>query len=168
MSIDPKIFRQGLGRFATGVTIVSATDQGSTFGMTVNSLTSVSLDPPLILFCAKPGHTRDAILESGHFAVNILAESQRDLALRFAGIHPVPEQDRFQGLAFDAAPVSGAPWLSDCLGWLDCRIQQTIPGGDHLILLAEVVDLKLAPVSSPLLFFAGQWPVVQPPAGWVG
>lgn len=161
MNFDAKEFRQVLGCFATGVTAITAQRQGNPYGMTVNSFASVSLTPPLVLFCATPGgETYRAILESQHYAVNILAQEQQDIALRFAGMTPIGEENRFDGLDYDPSPQSQSPWLNGCLAWLDCKIVQTIEAGDHVLMLAQVLELRKAAAASPLLFFSGQWPKI--------
>ncbi len=169
MNTNPQEFRRVLGRFATGVTIVTSNHQGRAFGMTVNSFTSVSLKPPLVLFCAgSSGLTAAAIQASQNFAINILSLDQHELCRRFAGQTADPEEDRFQELAVRPAPQTGSPWLEGCLGWLDCRLHQIVTAGDHLILLGEVLALERGEAVDPLIFFEGGWPTVQKPAKGVG
>lgn len=161
MSFESKAFRQLLGRFATGVVVITADWEGRAYGMTVNSFTSVSLEPPLVLFCAVPrGETLRAIRQSTHFGVNILAQGQKELALRFAGMTPIGEEDRFLGTEYRPASGSSSPWIEGCLGWLDCSLEQTLEAGDHLILLARVLAIEEGSGAPPLLFFRGQWPVL--------
>jgi 3-hydroxy-9,10-secoandrosta-1,3,5(10)-triene-9,17-dione monooxygenase reductase component len=160
MSLDKKQFRATLGRFATGVVAVtSLAEDKSPVGMTVNSFTSVSLDPPLVLFCSYPfGATATAIQSSGAYAVNILTLEQMDICQRLAGMK---DEERFQGLDWEGAPTSGSPWLKDCLAWLDCRLFQTYEAGDHIILVGQVCDIRLGQERDPLLFFDGGWPKIQ-------
>lgn len=156
MKIEPREFRQVLGRFATGVAIITTRHGEKLYGMTVNSFTSVSLDPPLVLFCAIPGRlTVEAIRNSGHYAVNILQGDQLELCRRFAGMTELQEEDRFSGVEHEGAPDSGSPWFPDCLGWLDCKVRQVLDAGDHEILLAEVTSMRHAPVATPLVFYSG-------------
>jgi 3-hydroxy-9,10-secoandrosta-1,3,5(10)-triene-9,17-dione monooxygenase reductase component len=156
LKIEPREFRQVLGRFATGVAIITTRHQDKLYGMTVNSFTSVSLDPPLVLFCAIPGRlTVEAIRSSGHYAVNILQGDQLELCRRFAGMTELLEEDRFAGLDCEEAPESRSPWLADCLGWLDCQVREVWNAGDHEILLAEVTSMRHAPVATPLVFYSG-------------
>lgn len=156
MSLDKREFRQVLGRFSTGVTIITTEHEGKLFGMTVNSFTSVSLEPPLVLFCAIPGRlTVEAIRTSGHYAVNILRDDQIDMCRRFAGMTELLEEDRFDGVDYEPGPSTGSPWFSDCLAWLDCSVREVIPAGDHEILLAEVKAMRLAPLATPLVFYSG-------------
>ena len=158
-----------MGRFATGVTIVTSRHEGRAYGMTVNSFTSVSLHPPLVLFCSgASGLTASAIQASQGFAINLLSLPQHDLCRRFAGQTADPEEDRFQGLAQRPAPHTASPWLEGCLGWFDCRLHQVVTAGDHLILLGEVLALDRGCAAEPLIFFEGGWPTIQKPPEGVG
>lgn len=169
MSFDKKIFRQTLGHFATGVVVVTTRWNNHCYGMTVNSFTSVSLEPPLILFCSNPnGHTPRAILESGIFGVSILAQNQIELAKRLAGMTQVSEMDRFDGLDFRLSPA-GTPWMNGALAWLECQLEQQWEAGDHKVLLARVSHIEQCPDHlDPLLFFKGQWPTIQSSGDGVG
>jgi flavin reductase (DIM6/NTAB) family NADH-FMN oxidoreductase RutF len=168
VSFDTREFRQTLGRFATGVAVVTTYWQGQAYGMTVNSFTSVSLDPPLVLFCASPrGHTPRAIQDAGIYGVSILALDQLDLCKRLAGMTQVDELDRFEGLAYSMSP-GGVPWMEGALAWLECRLEQVWEAGDHLVLLARVQHIRRAEEGQPLLFFNGQWPTIQRPKDGVG
>lgn len=168
MSFETKDFRQTLSRFATGVVVVTTHWQGHAYGMTVNSFTSVSLDPPLVLFCASPrGHTPQAIRDAGIYGVSILAVDQLDLCKRLAGMTQVEEVDRFEGLPHTLSP-GGVPWMDGCLGWLECRVEQVWEAGDHQVMLARVTQIRRGHDHEPLLFFNGQWPTIQRPAGGVG
>ena len=160
MSFDKKQFRGTLGRFATGVVgVTSLAEGGVAVGMTVNSFTSVSLEPPLVLFCSYPfGATASAIQASGAYAVNIFTQAQMDICLRLAGMK---DEERFQGLDWEGAPSSGSPWLKNCLAWLDCRLFQTWEAGDHIILMGQVTDIRLGEDHEPLLFYDGGWPKIQ-------
>lgn len=140
MSFDPSLFRHTMRLWATGVTIVSTARNDQLFGMTVSSFTSVTLEPPLILVCLqKAGETSAAIMESGFFSVSMLAEGQEATSNRFAGLERVAEgNSRFAGLDVIYAET-GAPILSDSMGWLDCTIQQVLDGSTHHVLLGKVV-----------------------------
>ncbi|MGE0490038.1 MAG: flavin reductase family protein [Vulcanimicrobiota bacterium] len=147
-------YRDCIGNFATGVAIVTAGEGGTKTGMTVNSLTSVSLEPPLLLFCPKNGsHTLEVIRRTGTFAVNLLTDGQGDLCGRFAGRC---EGDRFAGVAHRTGPFTGAPLLDGCLARLECRIHAIHPGGDHSIVIGEVVGLDVGESASPLCFWTGK------------
>lgn len=162
MSFDKRDFRHTLGHFATGVVAVTTRWKDHCYGMTVNSFTSVSLDPPLILFCCNPnGHTPTAIREAGLFGVSILAQSQLELAKRLAGMTQVSEEDRFDGLDFRLSPA-GTPWMNGALAWLECHLEQQWEAGDHRVLLARVSHIeRCLEQPDPLLFFKGQWPTIQ-------
>ena len=146
-------FRRACGRFATGVAIVTTLDTaGSPCGLTVNSFSSVSLSPPLVLFCLdRAAHTLPAFLESNHFVINILDQSQRDLSQRFAG----RQEERFAGLDYRHG-VSGSPVLTGALAVIECRRQQVLDGGDHFIFLGQVLSVD-AREGDPLLYFAGRY-----------
>lgn len=151
-AVDPTSFRKVMGRFATGVAVVTTAHDGMPFGMTINSLTSVSLDPCLLLVCPKKGSaTGKAIKSSGRFAVNILEESQKDLCLRFVG----ENAERFGGLQLEE-DAWGAPLLPNSLAQISCRLSAVHSGGDHDIILGEVIacDDK---AGQPLIFHDGQF-----------
>jgi len=151
--VGEKKFRNVMGHFPTGVTVVTTRgEDGAPQGLTVSALTSVSLQPVLLLVCVHLEATsHDPILRGRSFAVNLLAANQTELAVQFAT--GVPE-DRFSGLAWGESPL-GNPLLSGCLGWLDCQVQDVFPGGDHSVILATVVDC-FAREGEPLLFHRGE------------
>ncbi len=126
-------------RFATGITVVTARPAaGPPLGVTVNSLTSVSLEPPLVLICiANYLRMHAAIHNAGHYAVNLLDAGQEPLSRRFAG-QPAG-RDPFAGLKVAPGPATGAPLLPAGLGHLECRLVASYPGGDHTIFLGEVL-----------------------------
>lgn len=132
---DPKALREAFGAFMTGVTIVTACGpDGAPAGLTANSFTSVSLDPPLLLVCvARQSHSLLIIQRAGGFAVNILAEHQQDLSNRFAR----QTEDRFADIDWAPGPF-GAPVLSGVCGWFDCRLHDQVTAGDHVILIGKV------------------------------
>jgi flavin reductase (DIM6/NTAB) family NADH-FMN oxidoreductase RutF len=137
MAIEKIFFRQVMGHFTTGVTIVTTSSNGVLAGLTVNSFTSVSLEPPLVLVCVDlHSSTLPMFRESGVFAVNMLTEEQEELSRCFA----TPNKDRFG--AFCHAPnytvATGAPVLTDVLAFVDARIVAEYPGGDHAIFLGQV------------------------------
>jgi 3-hydroxy-9,10-secoandrosta-1,3,5(10)-triene-9,17-dione monooxygenase reductase component len=152
--INPQLFRKVLGQFATGVTIVTTRDsQGRPAGLTANSFTSVSLDPPLVLVCVDYRiSSYQAIKHSGSYAVHILTEQQTDLAWRFAA----KEVDKFAGLNWQPGRL-GDPILEGCIGLLECKVVDEFPGGDHAIFVGRVEHLELlAEAEPPLLFFRGK------------
>ena len=146
-------FRHACGRFATGVTIASVLDaDGAPHGLTVNSFTSVSLDPPLILICL--GHAVtciDAFRESRHFGINVLTEEQGELSDRFAR----KGHDRFDGLEWYRGE-SGVPLLPGVLAAIECRVQQRITSGDHDIFVGEMIRAEFAE-GEPLIYFASRY-----------
>jgi flavin reductase (DIM6/NTAB) family NADH-FMN oxidoreductase RutF len=140
MSIDREFFRQVMGHFATGVTIVTARGSAGVAGLTVNAFSSVSLDPPLVLVCIDlRSNTLLTMRESGAFAVNILSEQQEDLARCFATSSE--ERYRYFCHARYGVAATGSPILEGALGFVDARIVAEYPGGDHAIFVGEVVAL---------------------------
>ncbi|MCJ7627055.1 MAG: flavin reductase family protein [Longimicrobiales bacterium] len=150
--VGQETFRRVMGHFATGVTVVaSRRPDGDPVGLTVNAFSSVSLDPPLILVCIhSDAEAHDLILQAGHFGVSILREDQRGLAVTFSEVDP---DDRFRELTVANGPL-GSPLIKGALGWIECRVHEVHPGGDHSIIVAEVVGCEASGVD-PLLFFRG-------------
>lgn len=138
MSIDAKAFRQALGNYPTGVTVVTTTDSdGTPRGLTANSFTSVSLDPALVLVClGKTTASHPVFMQAEHFAVNILAEDQRDISGLFASKAP----DKFSQAAWQRG-ATGAPLIDGCVAWFDCTVHQRVDAGDHTILIGQVQDM---------------------------
>ncbi|AWI55593.1 flavin reductase (plasmid) [Aquabacterium olei] len=138
MSIDPKAFRQALGNFPTGVTVVTTVDtDGTPRGLTANSFTSVSLDPALVLVClGKTTASHPVFMEADRFAINILAEDQRDISGLFASKSP----DKFSQAAWHPG-TTGAPLIAGAVAWFDCTVHQRVDAGDHTILIGQVQDM---------------------------
>jgi 3-hydroxy-9,10-secoandrosta-1,3,5(10)-triene-9,17-dione monooxygenase reductase component len=154
-----------MGHFATGLAIVTGSDDGSDAGLVVNSFTSVSLTPPLILFCAAHTSTSWPVLRRcGAFCVNVLARDHQDLARSFFAKHP----DRFAAASW-RTEHTGAPVLDGALLWLDCRLQSTVPAGDHDIAIGEVLAFGGPQADDeppePLLFYRGEYATFRSPAG---
>lgn len=151
-ALDPLRFRAVMGAFPTGVAVATARrSDGSPSGLTVNSLTSVSLDPLLLLVCidhAAASHSD--ILESGAFAVNLLRADDSEISDIFAR---VGREERFEGLEWEAGPT-GSPILARALGWIDCRVHQTHVAGDHTIVVGRVEAFDLHP-GRPLVYHRG-------------
>ena len=143
---------EGRIAFATGVTVVTVrTPRGTPSGLTVNAFTSVSLDPPLVLICIhRNAASHDPLLETGYFAVSVLGREQETLAMVFA---QGEASERFRGLETVDAPM-GSPLLPGCVAWLECRVQSVHEGGDHSIVVAEVLESEILG-GEPLLFFRG-------------
>lgn len=149
--LEAVTLRSLLARFATGVTVVTGRAQDRPVGLTVNSFTSVSLDPPLVLFCVRNRSLSGrAIVDSGAFAVNILGREQQDVARTFAS----RVADRFATAGWRQG-ATGSPILSGVLAYLDCRIVECLPGGDHAIVLGRPVDGGVRPDGEPLIFVDG-------------
>ncbi len=151
--MDAAEFRRIMGHFATGVTVVTSRDAagGTPCGLTVNTVTSVSLRPTLVLVCVEQGaDSHDCIRGSGYFAINILTSDQERLSRRFAGWDV---DEKFAGVAY-RTEATGAPILEDAMGWLDCRVRADYPGGDHTIFVGEVVAGDVRD-EAPLIYFRG-------------
>jgi 3-hydroxy-9,10-secoandrosta-1,3,5(10)-triene-9,17-dione monooxygenase reductase component len=156
---DPRSFREALGRFATGVAFITAAPDGQPAGLIVNSLTSVSLDPPLISFSPARGSlTWTRMRRTGRFAVNVLARQHEPFARRASPAGA----DRFAGLDWRPGPT-GAPLLTDALATLECVIVAEHAAGDHWIVVGRVGELHTSPGRDPLLFFTGEFRALQQP-----
>lgn len=153
MAIGQDEFRAALGRFASGVTVVTTRDaNGVPHGITVSAFCSVSLNPPLILICVeKITGSHSVIRDSGVFVVNVLDRSQQALSEHFASTHP----HKFECIDYHTG-ASGIPMLGDALVSLECRVQQTCDGGDHTIYIAEVESAEIKD-GSPLVYFHGNY-----------
>lgn len=151
---DTRALRNALGRFATGIAIVTAIDpDGHPIGLTVNSFSAVSLDPPLVLWCLDNGsHNLAAFNQASHHAINILSVGQQDLSNRFA-TWPV---DRFVGLNWQAG-AGGAPVFPDCCATFEVANVTQQQSGDHTIYIGRVERFTQAADLAPLLFHAGQY-----------
>lgn len=153
--MDQQYYRHILSHFATGVTVVATRDPLGIYAMTVNSLTSLSLTPPLVMMAVDlKAHTRNGLHASQRFTVSILGESHSALSTQFAQKMQPP--DPFGGLPTFLTP-SGIPVLSDALAYLDCRIETFYPGGDHEIVVGAVEDLGVLQPGNPLVFFQSQY-----------
>jgi len=147
---DAATFRTVLGHFATGIAVVTAND-GEPVGMACNSFTSVSLDPPLVLFCAaKDSTTYPRIQAAGRWAANFLAEDDEHVCRLFAQ----KDVDRFAHVAYGIG-ATGAPILEGALAFVDCVTETEHDAGDHLIVVGRVVELGYAPEGKPLVFYRG-------------
>jgi len=157
-TVDVSTFRQAMGSFPTGVTVVTvASDDGNIHGMTVNSFSSVSLDPMLVLICLKKTSRGLGLIErAGAFAVNVLSVGQHDVSRRFANRRRPAGPAMFDGVPFEPG-VTGCPVLVDATASFDCRLRQSHHAGDHLIVLGEVVALVHRPQLEPLIFHAGTY-----------
>lgn len=150
MTVSGKAFRDGLARFATGVCVVTGIGRdGRAVGMTISSFASLSLEPPLVLFCIdKKASACDAYAGGDVFAVNVLACDQKAVSELFAG----QETDRFAQVA-SAAGTNGCRLLDGCLAALECRREATLEGGDHFIVVGRVGRIVLGETRDPLVWF---------------
>lgn len=153
MPIDKQEFRRVLGHFAAGVTVITTVgDDGKPYGLTATAFTSVSLEPPLVLVCVdKRAESHPHFHTSRVFAVNFLGVDHEHLSRRFA----VTGGDKFKDVAIRAG-VTGAPLLSEALGYLECRTVDIFEGGDHTIFLGQV-EAADAREGEPLLYFRGAY-----------
>ena len=151
---DPRTLRDALGCFATGVTVVTClNDEGEPAGLTVNSFTSVSLDPPLLLVCiAKAAASAAALTGAPRFAINVLQTGQKPASIRFS----TRDQDRFGATPWSCGEA-GAPILKDSLGVFECERFAVYDGGDHHILVGRVVKASFDAGLDPLLYFRGKY-----------
>jgi 3-hydroxy-9,10-secoandrosta-1,3,5(10)-triene-9,17-dione monooxygenase reductase component len=148
---DARSFRDALAKFATGVAFITAAPDGELAGLIVNSLTSVSLDPPLVSFCpARSSLTWSRMRRARRFGVNVLGRQHE----RFTARATPAGADRFAGLNWELGH-GGIPLLTDALATLECEILAEHPTGDHWIVVGRVNDLRIPPVEDPLIFFAG-------------
>ena len=155
MPIEADLFRRVMGSFASGVTIVTTLDaQGQPHGFTASGISSLSLDPRLLLVCVNTqSATLAAMQASGSFVVNILADGQRELAQRFASRLPA----KFAGVPWQPG-LTGAPLLPNTLAYAECRLHEVHPGGDHVIVLGELLAAEVGD-AVPLLYFRGNYGV---------
>jgi flavin reductase (DIM6/NTAB) family NADH-FMN oxidoreductase RutF len=154
--LTPDEFREVISHFATGVTIVTAVHEARPFGTTASAVTSLSLEPPMLLICMnKESETGRAVAASERFAVNILGEGQEDLAQRFA---------RKGGDKFDSVPLIdgqwGEPLIEDALATLECRVVEQTVGGTHVVFFGEV-EAASSRGGAPLAYYRGQFGKLQ-------
>jgi flavin reductase (DIM6/NTAB) family NADH-FMN oxidoreductase RutF len=157
--IDPRTLRRAFSCFATGVTVVTTRNRaGGPIGLTMNSFTSVSLDPPLILFSlGKKSEQFEDFMAAGVFAVNVLCEEQVGLSGRFS----TPGDKSFGDIPFDLWET-GAPILPGALAAFDCRIDQRIDAGDHILFICRVVRTEVVSEAAPLLFHRSGYVKLEP------
>ena len=156
MTPDKDEFRQVMGRFATGVTIVTSRLGEELHGMTANAVTSVSLEPPLVLICIdKSADSHDIIESSGIFALSILGLEQEGLSNDFA-VKEGAAAHRLGGVPHHTR-ATGAPIIDGSLAYLDCRVVESYTGGDHTVFIGEVVDAGRLNDQGPLIFYQGSY-----------
>jgi flavin reductase (DIM6/NTAB) family NADH-FMN oxidoreductase RutF len=150
--MDDLLFRKAMGKFATGVTVLTTIHEGDIHGMTANAFMSVSLDPKLVVISVgKHARFLDKVTQSKRFAVNILAEDQQQVSQHFAG---KPQGD------VDFATLDGLPVIDGAIAQITCEVASVYEEGDHTLFIGRVTDLKLEE-KNPLLFFGGQYSEVK-------
>jgi flavin reductase (DIM6/NTAB) family NADH-FMN oxidoreductase RutF len=155
-----KEFRNAVGAFATGVTVVTTRGEEHAYGMTANAFSSVSLDPPLVLVCVIAQSEGSRHIErNGCFAVNILHVEQEPISRYFASRDRPRGRDAFSEVGHRPG-ASGSPVLDGAVGFLDCRLHSTHDAGDHQIFIGEVLELGFDPEGSPLVFHGGSYKLV--------
>ncbi len=148
-AVDQAAFRSVMGRFATGVTVVTADEDGEPVGFTCQSFVSLSLEPPFVALApARTSTSWPRIARAGSFCVNVLAEHQRDLCERFAR----SGGDKFAGVAWRPAPTGGAPVLEGSVAWVACALELVHDAGDHELVIGRVLDLGTGH-GAPLVFY---------------
>lgn len=151
MTLDPEQLRRAMRAWTTGVTVVTAAHDGQQYGMTVNSFTSVSLEPPLISVSLKQlTHTHELVAKSGEFSVTILSSDQGELSDRFAGKIP-GIQDRFKGVPTERLSLD-APLLQGGMACFNCRVVNSIPLGENTLFIAEVIAVRGEGKGDPLVY----------------
>jgi flavin reductase (DIM6/NTAB) family NADH-FMN oxidoreductase RutF len=157
MSIDAQLYRQVLGHFPTGVTVVTGLDGDEPVGFTIGSFTSVSLDPPLVGFLPMVDSDRwNRIRRTDAFCVNVLAADQAALCWNFSKSSIT---DPFEGVDWKSAPATGSPAIEGAIAWIDCEIHDVVEAGDHHFVMGLVRDLAHTPAEhepAPLLFYRGK------------
>lgn len=149
-----RLFRDVLGRYASGVTVVTTMSAGQPAGMTCQSFTSVSLDPPLVAFLpTKQSRAFAAIQRAGTFCVNFLADSQEELSNAFAS----RGDDKFAGVDWTPSTGTGSPLLAGTVGHVDCTVHSVHEAGDHFLVMGKVVDLAVGDADDPLLYYRGAY-----------
>jgi 3-hydroxy-9,10-secoandrosta-1,3,5(10)-triene-9,17-dione monooxygenase reductase component len=147
-------FRSVLGRFASGVTVVTSATASGLVGMTCQSFSALSLRPPLVMFApAKTSRAWPLIHRAGHFTVNLLAAEQEELSTQFA----MSQADKFAGVEWTPSAEHGDPRLAGCIGWIDCRVHNVHAEGDHYIVVGKVLDLVEGEAGEPLLFYRSSY-----------
>ncbi|MCO8127309.1 flavin reductase family protein [Acidimicrobiia bacterium EGI L10123] len=150
-TIDQATYRQVLGHFPTGVTVIAGMDGDEPVGLAVGSFFSLSLAPALVGFCVdRSSGSWARMVDSGSFSVNILGADQEDVCRVFA----TSGDDKFDGIGWKPAE-SGSPLIDGVLAWIDCAVEDVHDGGDHEIVVGRVLGLDVANEGSPLVFFRG-------------
>jgi flavin reductase (DIM6/NTAB) family NADH-FMN oxidoreductase RutF len=153
--VEPASLREVMRKFATGITVLTTAGEYC-HGMTANAFSSLSLDPPLVLCCvSRTAVMHEAITVTRQFAVSIMAADQEKLARYFSDRRRPKGADQFEPVDWRPGPQTGAPLLSGCLAWLECRLVEVHEGGDHSIFVGEVLGSSWSSGHQALLFFGG-------------
>ena len=159
--VDPRVLRDVLGHFASGVTVVTAVTDDGPIGFTCQSFSSLSLDPPLVVFApSRTSRTWPRLREIGQFCINVLAEGQDDVSQNFAR----SAADKFAGVRWTPS-AHGSPVLDGVVAWIDGALTAEYDGGDHTLAVARVLDLGAEPGRRPLLFHRGEYGLLRPSEG---
>lgn len=151
MAIDSSEFRRVLGHFPTGVTVVTAPTDDGPVGLAIGSFASVSLDPPLVMFCpGKESATWAKMSGTDSFCVNVLGDDQAEVC----GVFASKSEDKFAGVEW-STKITGSPVISGSIAWIDCEVHAIHDGGDHHIVVGLVKALSTESDTGPLLFFRG-------------
>ena len=149
MPFDTQQFKQAMGRFTTGLTIVAGIEEDEPVGFTCQSFVSLSIDPPYVAVApARTSTSWPRIARSGSFCVNVLGDHQRELCRGFAA----SGGKKFEGVPWRRSRVSGSPVIDGCIAWIDCNVELVHDAGDHELILGRVLDIGTAE-GTPLLFF---------------
>ncbi len=158
MAIDTRAYRDAVGRFVTGVTLCTTVSPAGNHGITANSFTSVSLDPLLVLISVeKVARFHDEVLGAGVFAISILSSAHEEAARRFSRRGRPETDDQFDLLAHHAGATTGCIVVDDALAVLECRLWSSADGGDHTLVVGEVMEMTMPaePVAAPLVYAGG-------------
>jgi 3-hydroxy-9,10-secoandrosta-1,3,5(10)-triene-9,17-dione monooxygenase reductase component len=157
--VTPERFRQALGHFCTGVTVITTVHDAGPAGFACQAFAALSLDPPLVVFCpSRTSGSWQAIAHTGHFAVNVLSDAQRDVARTFG----LRGGDKFAGVKWSAS-VTGDPVLEGVLTWAGCTVEAVHDGGDHHVVVGRVAELGEVTPAEPLLFYRGRYGLADGP-----
>ncbi len=158
--VDPARFKEAMGRFASGVTVVTALEDGLPVGFTCQSFVSLSIDPPYVALApAKTSTSWPRIARAGVFCVNVLGRAQEDICRLFA----VSGGDKFEGIGWHPADLGGAPVIDGSLAWVDCRLELVHDAGDHELVIGRVLDLGIGE-GEPLLYYRSGFATLSPAA----
>jgi flavin reductase (DIM6/NTAB) family NADH-FMN oxidoreductase RutF len=160
-AVTPAAFRAALGSFPTGVTVMTSVVDGIPHGMTANAISSVSLEPPMVLVCVDLGaHMSTVVERSGRFALSVLAEDQEALSTHFADASRGLGGEEFDGVAHEPGTL-GLPLLTGAISYLECEVDRIVAAGDHLVVFGLVVALD-STTRAPLAYLRGTYGAIAP------